>query len=73
MKSLYKPFTVQFVGDYFTLQVSAELDLNEPDLAGKDEEELWEVAEDVAKGLLLSHYGWDMDKLATVDIEVLEG
>lgn len=68
-----KPFTVQFVGDYFSLQTSVEIDLTEPDVAGKGIEELMEVAEDLAKNLLELHYGWDMDKLATIDIEVMEG
>lgn len=69
----YKPFTVQFVGEHFSLQTSVELDLSEPDLAGKDVAGLMEVAEDLAKNLLELHYGWIMDDLATIDIEVLEG
>jgi hypothetical protein len=73
MVQTHKPFTVQFVGDYFSLQTSVELDLTEPDIAGKDIGELIEVAEDTAKRLLMYHYGWDMDVVATVDTEVLEG
>lgn len=69
----YKSFNVLFVGDYFSLRTSVEVDLDEPDVAGKNEEELMEVAEDLAKNLLELHYGWDMDSLATIDIEVLEG
>ena len=69
----YKAFTVQFVGDHFSLQTSVDVDLNEPDVAGKSEEELIEVAEDLAKNLLELHYGWDMDELATIDIEAMEG
>lgn len=69
----YVPFTVQFVGDHFALQTSVELDLNEPDLKGKDITGLMETAEALAKNLLKDHYGWDMDSLATIDIEVLEG
>lgn len=69
----YKPFTVQFVGDHFCLQTTVEIDLTEPDVADKSPDALLEVAEDLAKNLLLHHYGWDMDVLATIDVEVSEG
>ena len=68
----YKAFTVQFIGDHFSLQTSVDVDLNEPDLAGADITGLMETAEELAKNLLNHHYGWDMDSLATIDIEVLE-
>lgn len=73
MKENYKPFTVEFVGDYFSMRTSVELDLNEPDLADQDDEDLMETAEELARNLLLDHYGWDMNSLATVGIEVFEG
>lgn len=73
MSTTYKPFIVQFVGDYFCLQTTVEIDLTEPDVADKSPDALFDVAEDMAKRLLLHHYGWDMDVLATIDVEVSEG
>ena len=68
-----KPFTVAFVGDYFALTTTVELDLNEPDLAGKDDDEIADVAEDLAVNLLDSHYGWDIRSISTIEISVSEG
>ena len=67
-----KPYTVTFVGDYFTMNVPAELDLSEPDIAGAGADELEQVAADLARNMLMYHYGIDIAKLCD-STEVREG
>jgi hypothetical protein len=67
-----KPYTVTFIGDFFTLRTSVELDLEEPDIAGKSPDELLDVATELASRWLNFHYGWDVKSVAD-EIETVEG
>lgn len=66
------PYTVTFVSDLFTLCMGVELDLLEPDIAGADDEQLERTAMDLAKNMLLFHYGIDIAKI-TDEIEATQG
>jgi hypothetical protein len=66
------PYTVTFIGDFFTMTTSVELDPEEPDIAGKSPDELLDVATELASRWLNFHYGWDVKSVAT-EIETLVG
>lgn len=66
------PYTVTFIGDFFSLVTSVELDPNEPDIAGKSPDELLEVATELASRSLKFHYGWDVESVAT-EVEAVVG
>lgn len=66
------PYTITFVGDFFSLVTGVELDPNEPDIAGKTPDELLEVATELASRLLNFHYGWDVMSVAT-EVEAVIG
>jgi len=66
------PYTVTFIGDYFTLITSVELDPEEPDIAGMSPDELLEVATELASRCLTFQYGWDVRSVST-EIETLVG
>ena len=68
-----RPYVVTFVGEYFSMATTVELDMSEADMSSKSREELLEVAEDLAVNILNHHYGWDMRDVATVEIDVQEG
>ena len=66
------PYTVTFVGDFFTITTSVELDPDEPYIAGKSPDELLDVATELASRWLNFHYGWDVKSVST-EIETLVG
>jgi hypothetical protein len=66
------PYTVTFVADHFTMNVGVELDLLEPDISGAGDDELEQVAADLAKNLLMYHYGIDIMKLCD-SVETVQG
>lgn len=59
--TLEKEYNVKFVGDYFTMIVSVQ---------GVEGDE--DLALDLAGNLIKEYYGWDVIKMATIDIEVEE-
>jgi hypothetical protein len=63
-------WNVTFVGDYFSLVTTVELDTDDfsPDVDPSDDDAVMDIAIDLAKNLLQHHYGWDMEKLATIEI-----
>jgi hypothetical protein len=67
-----KPYTVTFIADHFTMNVAVELDLLEPDIADADDDELETVATDLAKNMMLYHYGIDISKLCDT-VETIQG
>ncbi len=67
------PYTVTFVGDFFTMTTSVELDPEEPDIAGKSPDELLDVATELASRWLNFHYGWDVKSVATIEVEAVAG
>lgn len=71
-----KPYTVTFPADHFTIQVPVELDLLEPDLDGADDDELRQVAADLARNMFEYHYGIDIRKFwndGVIEADVTEG
>lgn len=64
---MIRPYNVTFVGDFFYTTVSVELDTEEPDIADSSEDELEDVAIDLAKNMMEYHYGW---KVADVSDEI---
>jgi hypothetical protein len=66
------PYTVTFVGDFFTLRTSVELDPSEPDIAGMSPAELLDVATELASRSLRFHYGWDIQSVAN-EVEAVAG
>ena len=72
MDTKISPYTVTFVSDLFTLRMGVELDLLESDIANADGEQLEQVAMDLAKNMLLFHYGIDIAKIAD-EIEATQG
>ena len=66
------PYTVTFIADHFTMNVAVELDLLEPDIADADDDELEIVATDLAKNMMLYHYGIDISKLCDT-VETIKG
>lgn len=67
-----KPYTVTFVGDFFTIITSVELDPHEEDIVGRSPEELLEVATELASNTLKFHYGWDVEAVST-EVKAVEG
>jgi hypothetical protein len=67
-----KPYTVTFVGDFFTIITSVELDPHEDDIVGRSPEELLDVATELASRWLNFHYGWDVKSVAT-EVEAVAG
>lgn len=62
-------WNITFVGDYFSLVTTVEVEPEDtPEIDPKDFDALEEVAIDLAKNILSHHYGWDMEKVATVEI-----
>ena len=61
------PYSVTFVGDFFSTTVSVEVDTEEPDIMGFTGEQLEDVAIDLAKNMMEYHYGW---KIADASNEV---
>jgi hypothetical protein len=66
------PYTVTFIADHFTMNVGVELDLLEPDIHGAGDDELDQVAADLAKNMLQYHYGIDIAKLCDT-VETVQG
>lgn len=67
-----KPYTVNFIADHFSMFVSVELDPKEDDLHGATDDEMEEVAIDLARKMMLYHYGIDIAKLSDTT-EVVAG
>lgn len=62
-------WNVTFVGDHFYLVTTVEVETEDsPEIDPKDFDALEGVAIDLAKNILSHHYGWDMEKVATVEI-----
>lgn len=66
------PYSVTFVGDFFSTTVSVEVDTEEPDIMGFMGEQLEDVALDLAKNMMEYHYGWNVAEVA-ITIEVVAG
>jgi hypothetical protein len=65
---------VTFVGDFFSLTHFVEIDLEEPSFANLDNDQLEEVAIDMATKNLRYHYGWEMKDISwetTVEFDYL--
>lgn len=66
------PYSVTFVGDFFSTTVSVEVDTEEPDIIGFTGEQLEDVALDLAKNMMEYHYGWSVADVSN-DITVVAG
>lgn len=66
------PYSVTFIGDFFSTTVTVELDTEEPDIMGFTGEQLEDVALDLAKNMMEYHYGWNVAEVANI-IEVVAG
>ena len=66
------PYSVTFIGDFFSTTVPVELDTEEPDIMGFTGEQLEDVALDLAKNMMEYHYGWNVAEVANI-IEVVAG
>jgi len=67
------PYTITFVGEFFTLTTSVELDPDEPDIADKSPDELLDVATELASRWHNFHYGCDIKSVATIEVEAVAG
>lgn len=63
------PYSVTFTGDFFTMIVCVEVELDE--IAPGDNPE--EAAIDLATNIIEAHYGFPVREYATIDIVVEEG
>lgn len=62
------PYNVRFIGDYFSLTVSVQVDEDDPQTRHPSEDDIIHLANNI----LLMYYGWDAKEVSTIDIEVEE-